>query len=69
MFEMNIEKQLNIKDRTLLLGKTKESVIPEVVSVDGHTFKVLGRSLGVKSPFISLEIEKTNIDLVGKTIQ
>ena len=69
MFEMKIEKQLNIKDRTLLLGQAKESVVPEVVSVDGHTFKVLGRSLGVKPPFVSLEIEKANIDLTGKTIQ
>jgi hypothetical protein len=69
MFEMKIEKQLNIKDRTLLLGQPNESDIPEVVSVDGHTFKVLGRSLGVQPPFVSLEIEKTNIDFIGKTIK
>lgn len=69
MFKMKIEKQLNIPDRTLLLGQPNERVVPESVSVDGHTFKVLGLSLGAKLPFISLEIEKTNIDLVGKTIQ
>lgn len=69
MFEMKIEKQLNITDRTLLLGKPNERIVPDSVSVDGNTFNVLGLSLGVQSPFVSLEIEKTNINLVGKTIQ
>lgn len=68
MFEMKVEKQLNITDRTLLLGKTEDVIFPEYISVDGLKFKVLGRSLGVKPPFVSLEIEKTSEDLTEKTI-
>lgn len=70
MFEMKVEKQLNIlADRTLLLGKSEDSIIPESISLDGKTFQVLGKSPGVHPPFISLEIEKTTVNFLGKTIQ
>lgn len=68
MLNMKIEKQLNIKDRTLLLGKPQTRVVPDSVSVEGNVFKVVGTSLGVTPPYISLEIERTEIDLVGKII-
>lgn len=69
MFKMKVEKQLNIlADRTILLGNSEGESIPENISLDGKTFHVLGKSPGVVPPLTSLEIEKTNIDFVGKTI-
>ena len=56
---MKIEKQLNIEDRTLLLGIPKYDSIPEKVEIEGRQYKVIGISHGVKPPFVSLEIEKT----------
>ena len=69
MFKMKIEKQLNIKDRTLLSGVAEYDTIPDAVSVDGNRYKVIGTSYGVKLPYISLEIEKTDNDLEGKEIK
>lgn len=63
---MKIEQQLNMKDRTLLLGKPDYNIIPNNVSVDENTFKVIGISCGVKLPYISIEIEKTDLELIGK---
>lgn len=68
MFNMKVEKQLNIKDRTLLLGVPDYDAIPKVVVVDDRKINVIGTSLGVKAPFLSLEIEKTAVNLIGKTI-
>lgn len=69
MFEMKIENQMNIADRTLLSGVPKYDSIPEKVSVDGKDFKVIGTSYGVPFPFMSIEIEKTSANLIGKTIK
>lgn len=68
MFEMKVEKQLNMKDRTLLVGKPTYDSIPKKIKVNNHVFGVIGVSQGVKIPFISLEIEKTSIALEGKHI-
>lgn len=68
MFKMKIEKQLNIKDRTLVLGKPDYDAVPKTVLLGDESFSVIGLSHGVKPPFVSLEIEKTDIDLVGKTL-
>ena len=69
MFRMKIEQQMNIKDRTLLLGIPEFNAIPEKVVANGDTFKVIGVSNGAKHPFMSLEIERTNKNLKGHTIQ
>lgn len=67
MFEMIIEKQLNsIKDRTLILGIPNNDLIPKYVNIENAFYKVIGISCGVKEPYISIEIEKTNEYLVGK---
>lgn len=68
MFKMKIEKQLNIKDRTLLAGIPEYDAIPQKIYVEGLELGVIGTSYGVKPPFVSLEVEKTNIDLIGKMI-
>lgn len=69
MFNMQVEQQMNIKDRTLLLGVPKYDVIPKKIYADGKEFSVIGSSLGVKLPYLSLEIEKTTDNLVGKTLK
>ena len=69
MFNMQVEQQMNIKDRTLLLGVPEYDVIPKSIFVDEKEFVVIGSSLGVKLPYLSLEIEKTNDNLVGKTLK
>lgn len=69
MFNMQVEQQMNIKDRTLLLGMPKYDVIPKTVFIDKKEFAVIGCSLGVKLPYLSLEIEKTTDNLVGKTLK
>ena len=68
MFNMKVEKQMNIKDRTLLLGIPESASLPNFVHLDNEKYKVLGASLGVLPPFLSLEIERTTNDLTGKTI-
>ena len=68
MFEMKVESQMIVKDRTLVAGIPNFDTLPDEVTADGKTFKVIGVSRGVKLPYISLEIEKTNIDLEGKII-
>ena len=69
MFNMRVEKQMNIKDRTLLLGVPENDVMPKTISVDDKVFAVIGTSPGVKPPFMSIEIEKTTDDLTGKTVR
>lgn len=68
MFNMKVEKQMNIKDRTLLLGMPEYDALPKVVHSNNERYKVIGASLGVLPPFLSLEIEITPNDLTGKTI-
>ena len=65
MFKMKIEKQLNLDDRTLLAGKPTFDSIPAYVEINNKTYKVIGRSMGIALPFISLEIEKSDDNLVG----
>lgn len=69
MFKMKIEQQMNIKDRTLLLGIPEYNAIPGRVSANGNSFNVIGVSNGIKPPYMSLEIEKTDNELIGQTIQ
>lgn len=68
MFNMKVEKQMNIKDRTLLLGMPEYDALPKVIHLNNKRYKVFGASLGVLPPFLSLEIETTHNDLTGKTI-
>ena len=68
MFRMKIEQQMNLNDRTLLLGIPEYNAIPKKVAANGNTFKVIGVSRGTKQPFMSLEIEKINVKLIGQTI-
>lgn len=68
MFSMKIEQQMNIKDRTLLLGVPEYDSIPEEVFIDNDKYKVIGVSHGVKPPYMSLEIENTNKELRNKEI-
>ena len=68
MFKMKIEGQYNIHDRTLICGVPEYDVIPKDMLADDIPIKLIGVSLGTKPPYMSLEIEKTNYDLVGKTI-
>lgn len=60
MFNMKIKRQLNLKDRTLLLGIPNYDGIPKVVVIKGAEHKVLGASFGARAPYFSLEIEKTD---------
>lgn len=66
MFTMKIDKQLNIADRTLLGGVATYDVMPNEIQVNHKPYKVIGLSYGVKSPMISLEIEKTENILQGQ---
>ena len=68
MFNMKIDKQLNIQDRTLLLGVPNYDVIPKIILVDDDKYSVIGISHGVNPPYLSLEIEKTASNLEGKSI-
>ena len=69
MFIMKIEQQLNIDDRTLLLGKPEYDVIPKTIQIDDIEYRVIGLSHGVKPPFVSLEIEKTDKNLKEKNVK
>lgn len=68
MFEMKIDKQLNLQDRTLLLGEPNFNELPKIVYCGNVEYNVIGVSSGVPSPYISLEIEKEEANLVGKTL-
>lgn len=68
MFNMKVEQQMNINDRTLLLGVPQYDVFPKTIFVDEKEFVVIGSSFGVKLPYLSLEIERTTDNLVGKTL-
>lgn len=68
MFTMTIKEQLNMADRTLVLGIPDYDSIPKKVSVKGNQLGVVGVSCGGKPPFLSLEIEKISYNIVGETI-
>lgn len=69
MFKMKIEKQLNtIADRTLILGIPDYNVIPSEISANNNKYKVIGVTNGIKLPYMSLEIEKTDDILVGISV-
>lgn len=42
MFNMKVEQQMNINDRTLLLGVPQYDVIPKTIFVDEKEFVVIG---------------------------
>lgn len=68
MFTMTIKEQLNMGDRTLVLGIPTYDSIPKKILVKGSQLSVVGVSCGGKPPFLSLEIEKINYNVVGETI-
>ena len=65
---MKIEQQTNMNDRTILLGIPEYDTIPSKIAIDDNYFNVLGVSLGTKPPYLSLEIQKTDMMLKGKEI-
>lgn len=66
MFNMKIESQMNMHDRTLICGIPKFDSIPKEVTIAGKRFIVIGVSSGVNPPYMSLEIEKTDTKMVGE---
>ena len=68
MFSMTVEKQINLNDRTLLLGKPKFDKIPKQIVLKGKIINVLGISNGPVPPFISLEIEQIEDNVIGETL-
>ncbi len=42
MFNMKVEQQMNINDRTLLLGVPQYDVIPKTIFFDEKEFVVIG---------------------------
>jgi hypothetical protein len=65
MFRMKIEQQLNLNDRTLILGIPEFDVIPQRLRIGNSDFTVIGISVGTKPPYMSLEIEKTTKNLIS----
>ncbi len=68
MFLMTVERQMNLNDRTLLLGKPQFDIIPKHVTLRGKKIKIIGISSGVVPPFMSLEIEQIKDNIVGEII-
>lgn len=66
MFRMNIEKQLNLESRTLILGTPEYNAIPGIITIDDKQYKVIGISAGSKPPYMAMEIERTDKKLTGK---
>ena len=69
MFNMKIGKQLNIENRTLPAGQPQFDIIPNTVEIDKKVYTVLGVSQGIKLPYMSIEIERTEKELVGYDIK
>lgn len=65
MFRMKIEQQLNLNDRTLILGIPEFDAIPQRLRIGNSDFTVMGISVGTKPPYMSLEIEKTTKNLIS----
>lgn len=68
MFEMLIESQMNIGNRTIIGGRANYDLIPEQIVIGNNTFKILGVPQGIKPPFFAVEIKKTDLDFVGSKI-
>ena len=68
MFSMTVEEQMNLNERTLLLGKPQFDKIPKQIGINQKKITVIGISNGVAPPFMSLEIELIKDNIVGKTI-
>ena len=69
MFSMTVEKQMNLNERTLLLGKPQFDIIPKQIVFKEKIIDVIGISNGVSLPFLSLEIERIRDNIVGETIK
>ena len=67
VFSMNIEKQLNLESRTLILGIPEYNAIPDIVMIEDKPYRVIGVSAGTKPSYMSMEIERTKQALTGKT--
>lgn len=68
MFKMQVERTMDLNDRTLILGIPEYDVIPDVVFIGGKKYRVLGVSHGAKYPYMSLEIERSNKHLDGMIV-
>ena len=68
MFNMIVENQMNLIDRTVVLGKPNFDKIPKKVKFQNRIINVKGISKGVAPPFLSLEIDKIEENLVGEMI-
>lgn len=68
VFNMTVMQQLNLKDRTLLAGVPNFDIIPPVITMNNQKFKVIGLSQGINPPAMCIEIERTDIELIGKEI-
>lgn len=66
MLRMKIEQQLNLSDRTLILGIPEFDAMPQRLGIGNSVYAVMGISLGTKPPYMSLEIEKTTKNLIGE---
>ena len=66
MFNMKIESQMNMHDRTLICGIPQFDSVPKEVVIAGNRYDVIGVSSGVNPPYVSLEIMKTDTKMVGE---
>ena len=66
MFKMKIDGQYNAIDRTLICGTPNTKIVPLKLKINGQYFKLIGRSYGGDLANISLEIEKTNKNLIDQ---
>jgi len=65
---MKIEEQLNVANRTVISGIAEPYKMPSLIVIDNKIQRVKGYSTCSKKPYISIEIERTDKDLIGKTI-
>ena len=49
-------------------GIGEYDIIPELIKIDDKTYRVIGVTPGIMFPKISLEIERTEENLRGKTV-
>lgn len=68
MFEMIVDCQLNLADRTLLLGVPDYFDIPKNCFFEDKELTIIGVSSGVRPPYLSLEIERIDYSLEGEKI-
>ena len=68
MFAMKVEQQMDFEDRTLLLGKPNFDKIPKKVTVNGMVVNVVGISSGIAPPFLSLEVHRLLMRVIGAEV-